>query len=123
MAETGDSERLRRLLAGRHPCVFISTYEETDALRVVREASVAAGINDVLEMVRLRRLCATRWSRRRRSCLNTDHPAAALVALAGRSDRVVAIMLDLVEHLKDARTMRVLRECVSHFARTGARWF
>jgi AAA+ superfamily predicted ATPase len=29
-------------------------------------------------------------------------------------------MLDLAEHLKDARTMRVLRECVTHFATTGS---
>jgi ATP-dependent 26S proteasome regulatory subunit len=119
MAELNDTERFRRLLAGRHACVFVSTYEETDALRIVREAGVAAGVNDVLEWSVS---CGLRDSLVAASpiLLNTDHPAAALVALAGRNDRVVAILLDVVDHLKDARTLRVLRECVAQFARNGS---
>ena len=119
MAEANDSERLRRLLAGRHPCVFISTYEEQDALRLVRQTCIDMKLADVLEWsvsagLRDSLVAASPV------LLNTDHPAAALVTLAGRQDRVVAVMLDLSEHLKDARTMRVLRECVAHFAGTGS---
>jgi AAA+ superfamily predicted ATPase len=119
MPEINETQRLQRLLAARHPCVFISTYEETDALRLVRDACVEAGIGDVLEWsvstgLRDALVAASPV------LLNTDHPAAALVTLQGRNDRVVAIMLDAVEHLKDARTMRVLRECIVHFATTGS---
>ena len=119
MAQSSDLERLARILAARHPCVFVSTYEEADALRLVRDACVDAGVGDVLEWsvstgLRDAMVAASPV------LLNTDHPAAALVTLAGRRDRIVAVMLDLVEHLKDARTMRVLRECIAHFAGTGS---
>src|SRR5215204_814492 len=119
MPEITDSQRLQRLLAARHPCVFISTYEETDALRLVRDACIESRIGDVMEWsvstgLRDALVAASPI------LLNTEHPAAALVTLAGRADRIVAIMLDVVEHLKDARTMRVLRECVTHFATTGS---
>ena len=119
MPEINETQRLGRLLAARHPCVFISTYEETDALRLVRDACIEAGIGDVLEWsvstgLRDSLVAASPV------LLNTDHPAAALVTLAGRGDRIVAIMLDVVEHLKDARTMRVLRECITYFSTTGS---
>jgi hypothetical protein len=119
MAEINETQRLQRLLAARHPCLFISTYEETDALRLVRDACIESGIGDVLEWsvstgLRDSLVAASPV------LLNTDHPAAALVTLAGRGDRIVAIMLDAVEHLKDARTMRVLRECITQFTTTGS---
>src|SRR3954470_13743477 len=119
MAEINETQRLQRLLGARHPCVFISTYEETDALRLVRDACIESGIGDVLEWsvstgLRDSLVAASPV------LLNTDHPAAALVTLAGRGDRIVAIMLDAVEHLKDARTMRVMRECIIHFSTTGS---
>ena len=119
MAEINETQRLQRLLAARHPCIFISTYEEADALRLVRDACIEGRIADVLEWsvssgLRDSLVAASPV------LLNTDHPAAALVTLSGRNDRIVAIMLDLVEHLKDARTMRVLRECITQFATTGS---
>ena len=119
MAEINEAQRLQQLLAARHPCVFIPTFEEADALRTVRDASVDAGIGDVMEWsisTGLRDALVSASP----VLLNTDHPAAALVTLQGRQDRIVAIMLDVTEHLKDARTMRVLRECIAHFATTGS---
>ncbi|MEA2709257.1 MAG: hypothetical protein QOF78_1858 [Phycisphaerales bacterium] len=119
MAEINETQRLQHLLAARHACVFISTYEETEALRHVRDACIEARMTDVLEWsvstgLRDSLVAASPV------LLNTDHPAAALVTLATRQDRIVAIMLDVVEHLKDARTLRVLRECITHFATTGS---
>ena len=51
---------------------------------------------------------------------NTEHPAAALYFLSTISRQVVVIMLDLVPHLKDERTMRSLREAVAAFAKDGS---
>ncbi|CAN5627531.1 AAA family ATPase [soil metagenome] len=113
-----DHDQLRELLTARHPCVAITTLEESHALSIVREVAMDAGMN-----VRL-------WSVTtglRDGMIdgapaqpNTDHPAAALAVLAlGRSIKQgLIVMLDLCPHLKDERTLRAFREAVD--ARSAA---
>jgi len=113
-----DEEQLSRLLRAGHPCVSILTYEEAQALNLIRSTAVELKL-ELLEWSILRGL---------RDGLvaaspvvnNTEHPAAALYFLSTISRQVVVIMLDLVPHLKDERTMRALREAVEAFAKDGS---
>jgi len=103
-----DTERMQQLLTARHPCVTILTFEEAEAVQLVRQAadsqglellewSVSSGLNDGL-------VAASP------GVPGTEHPAAALVHLSTRNDRLVTVFLDLASHLKDDRVMRLLRE-------------
>jgi len=53
--------------------------------------------------------------------LNTEHPAAALYHFARQQPHRPAmyVMTDLADHLKDGRTLRLLREAVERVERTG----
>ena len=53
--------------------------------------------------------------------LNTEHPAAVLYHFARQQPHKQAmyVMLDLADHLKDGRTLRLLREAVDRSERTG----
>jgi hypothetical protein len=97
-----DREQLVRLLKAGHPCVSILTFEEPDALLAARGAandlsrelmewSVTRGLRDGL--VAASPVVA-----------DTEHPAAALYFLSTLTRPVVAVMLDVVGHLKDERT-------------------
>jgi SpoVK/Ycf46/Vps4 family AAA+-type ATPase len=114
-----DHDAFLRLIQARHPCVAILTLEEQYALSVVRDVAADQGIN-----LRL-------WTVTRGLCdgliegapcePNTDHPAAALFSLS--RDRKIRqgliVMLDLVGHLRDERTMRAFREAVDARAAAG----
>jgi len=113
----GDSQRLELLLRARHACISIVSYEEAYALDVVRDAaqrmrrpmwywSVIHGVRDAFRDDGL-------------PIKDTEHPAAALYHFAMRENRSVCVMLDLVEHLKDARTQRILREVIGRYRETG----
>ena len=112
-----DSQRLQQLLAARNPLIWISTYEEPDALTVMRDAAGERGV-ELLE-----------WSISRglRDGLvaaapvvpNTEHPAGALAYLQTLNRPLVVALLDLVPQLKDERVMRLLREVIQKFTRSG----
>jgi SpoVK/Ycf46/Vps4 family AAA+-type ATPase len=113
-----DIERLKQLLTARHPCVSILTFEEAEALALVRAAagelgvemlewSVSSGVRDGLAAAGP-------------VAPSTEHPAAALVHLADRQTRVIAVLLDVSGHLKDERTLRTLRHAIGQFAKNGS---
>src|SRR5882724_6210899 len=117
-AAPDDARRLADLLAARHACISINTFEESYALEVIRQVAVEQGLN------------ARQWSVTLglRDALiegappapHTDHPAAALFSLS-RERKLregIVIMLDLCGHLRDERTLRALREAVD--ARSAA---
>lgn len=106
-----DQQRLLAHLAARYPVVSITTTEEEDALHLVTEAAIEAGRDALL------------WSHSHgvRDALLTDspavadteHPAAALFYLATLPQkRRLIVLLDMVPHLKDERTLRQWRELV-----------
>src|SRR5262249_49438857 len=50
----------------------------------------------------------------------TQHPAAALFFLKRQDKKTITVMLDLVPHLKDERTLRAARELVSYYSGSGS---
>jgi hypothetical protein len=113
-----DQDRLGRLIAARHACIFMPTHEEDYALSVVREAAFAQGLNlwlwSVIGGVR------DGLTQESQPVPETEHPAAGLYHLTQIQDRFVAVVLDLVGHLRDDRTLRVLRDLVHQFGQTGS---
>src|SRR5687767_6245277 len=115
---TSDRERLNHLFRARHPCVSIVTFEEEQALTLLREIaldhsgdlwvwSFSGGFRDGLV-------------ERSLPIPNTEHPAAALTHLAGLTTPIIAVMLDLAGHLNDEKTLRLLRDVLASFSRFGS---
>lgn len=112
-----DLQRFEELLRAEHRCIWISTFEENDALSIVRKAVHESGMEMLLWSV-------THGLRDglihgAAPIIDTEHPAAALFHLASRTRPAVVAMLDLNGHLKDERTLRTLRETVARFERLG----
>ncbi len=107
MTQSSDSDRFLRLIRGRHPCIFISTFEEDEALSLCINAAIEVGSSP---------WC---WSLDRgvydgvlpdaQPVADTTHPAAAMHFLAAKADARMCIFMDLVGHLEDARTLRQWR--------------
>ena len=101
-----DMKRLEQLMLGRHPCIAVSTHEEPYVLSLIREC--------VLRSPYLLRMWSTNGGLRDGLLLDvppipeTEHPAAALCYLFNQTGPGVHLMLDLAEHLGDARTRRLL---------------
>ncbi len=112
-----DAQRFESLLRAEHPCVSIVTYEEDEALASVRAAASEAGIDLLIWSVSqgLRDGMIADGP----TITGTEHPAAALVAIAEMPRKVTAVMLDLADHLKDERTMRCLREAIAAVGKQG----
>lgn len=111
-------EQLERLIRAQHPCIWISTVEEDDALRLARDAalelgrdlwlwSMSGGVRDGLVA-------------KSAPVGNTEHPAAALYHLATREGQFIAVLLDIASHLKDERTLRQLRDLVQLCEQNGS---
>ena len=112
-----DQQRMAQLLRAEHPCVSIVTYEEDEALALVRAAADDVRIDILIWSVSqgLRDGMIADGP----TITGTEHPAAALVAIAEMPRKVTVVLLDLAAHLKDERTMRCLREAIAAVAKTG----
>lgn len=118
MQPSNDLQRMISLLRAWHPCITIATYEEEHALEVIRQAahdlrhdmlvwSISGGLRDGLlahEPV----------------VKDTEHPAAALFHLARQRPlhRTIVVFLDLAPHLKDGRSLRLLRETIDKLSKS-----
>jgi ATP-dependent 26S proteasome regulatory subunit len=114
-----DRASLEQLILASHPCVIINTTEEDYVLKLLREIA----IETTHEMLQWTITDGLRDSIVAESKLiaETDHPAAALFHLAHNiTSPILCAMLDLPGHLKDERTLRLLRETIEHFDRIGA---
>jgi 1,2-phenylacetyl-CoA epoxidase PaaB subunit len=113
-----DQQRLDHLISARHPCIAITTYEEEHALQLVRHAATERGWDLWLWSV-------TRGVRdgliaNAPTVADTEHPAGALTYLTrDRAKRSIFVMLDLIGHLKDERTMRALRDASTSISATA----
>jgi hypothetical protein len=113
-----DQKRFEQLVDARHPCVTIVTYEEEYALSVLRQAAIERGWD--MWMWTVTTGLRDGLLERSASLADTEHPAAALYALCqDHGKRGVVVLLDLVGHLKDERTLRALREAISVAAQRG----
>lgn len=116
---TTDRDRLLALLAARHPCISIITYEEDHALDVVRQAAME-GRRDLLTWDCVNGL-RDGLVKQSVAFADTTHPAGGL-AQAEKHPRGEAIFcfLDLGEHLeRDPAIRRMFREVVERMHRDG----
>ncbi|HZE95563.1 MAG TPA: AAA family ATPase [Planctomycetota bacterium] len=114
-----DADRLRKLLQAGHPCILIQTLEEQEAAELLRKAAVEL------------RAPTHAW-KQSRGLYDTDFPdnppvpdtqdpAAALQSLLGSAaDRSLIVLYDLVGHLGDARSARLLRDLIEKARRKDA---
>lgn len=107
MTQPKDSERLLRLVRGRNPCIFISTFEEDEALSLCINTAIEAGRNPWCWSIDRGVYDGVQPSTD--AIKDTAHPAAALTYLAAKKDARLCILMDLISHLDDARTLRQLR--------------
>ena len=112
-----DFEQFEKLIQGGYCCISIVTYEERYALEIVRQTalnlnrdmwiwSLAEGVRDGLltdgPVIN-----------------DTDKPEAGLSNLAGAKPGSICVTLDLAEHLRAGRTLRILRDMIERFDKTG----
>jgi len=112
-----DFERFEQLIQGGSYCISIVTHEERYALEVVRKTaaklkrdmwvwSIADGVRD--------------GSVDGGPCIvSTDTPAAGLTNMAQAKPGSLCVTLDLAEHLRGGKTLRILRDLVDNFHKTG----
>ena len=114
-----DRDHINRLITARHPCLFVPTFEEEYVLDLLRQAAVERGWD--LWLWSITRGVSDGLIADGPPVLNTEHPAAALYHFARQQPhrQAVWVMVDLAEHLKDGRTLRLLREAVERVGRTG----
>jgi hypothetical protein len=113
-----NQQRLEALLKARYPCIFIPTFEEDEALGLVRDCvlrlpyqlrlwSIVGGIRDGIVSDQP-------------PIPETEPPAAALYWLTRQADVSINVMLDLAAHLRDDRTHRLVRDLVRHCRDTSS---
>jgi ATP-dependent 26S proteasome regulatory subunit len=114
-----DLEQIDQLLTARHPCLAVSTFEEDYVLGLLREAAVERGWD--LWLWSVTRGLSDGLLADSPPVLNSEHPAAALYHVANQQPHKAAVyaFVDLADHLKDGRTLRLLREAVERLGRTG----
>jgi AAA+ superfamily predicted ATPase len=112
-----DFEQFGQLIEGGTYCISIVTHEERYALEVIRKTAarlkrdmwvwtVAEGVRDGL-------IDGS-------PCIaDTDAPPAGLCSLARAKPGSLCVTLDLGEHLRGGKALRILRDMVDSFHKTG----
>jgi len=113
-----DRQRLEQLLRARHTCIYLVTNEEEYALSLVRDTALAEGRH--LAIWTVIRGVSDGLLSQSQPIHDTENPAAALYYLTTQQDPMLCVMLDLVAHLSDKRTLRILRDTIVHFRKTGS---
>jgi hypothetical protein len=114
----GDLDRLNHLIRAGHPCISIVTYEEAEALDLVRRSAVDNGL-DLLQWTVIDGLHDGLIAGES-EVKDTENPAGALYSLSRLNERIMCVTLDLADHLGDDRTLRALRDLVGRFQRIGS---
>jgi len=118
-----DRQRLEHLFRAGYPCISVVTQEEDYVLGLVRDLAFHMGCDlsgsgmwlwTVVGGLRDGLIADSRPQP------ETEHPAAALYYLSRLSQRSIVAMLDLVLHLSDARTLRLLRDVLARFRALGS---
>lgn len=108
-----DTDKLQSLIASRHSCISIVTYEEQYALEVIRDAaekldrqlwlwSAGLGVRDGMES-------------QNPAIADTSTPYTGIQNLMGTVDDSICVMLDIAEHL-DGLSLRAMRDLITDFA-------
>jgi len=112
-----DFERFEQLIESGTYCISIVTHEERYALEIIRKTaaklkrdlwvwSVADGVRD--GMIDGGPCIA-----------DTDVPAAGLLNMSQAKPGSICVTLDLADHLKSGKALRILRDLVDNFHKTG----
>ncbi len=112
-----DFEQFEQLIEGGYSCISIITQEEHYALEIVRKTaaklkrdmwvwSVADGVRDGL-------------IDGSPSIADTDGPAAGLANMSQAKPGSILVTLDLAEHVRGGKALRILRDLIDSFGRTG----
>jgi len=112
-----DLDKLKHLLNSRHPCITIATQEEAYARQLVAEA--VSGMNQRLLVWSVIDGVREGIGPDVSGTAKTEHPAAGMLYLTRQLGQFVALAFDLIEHLKDARTLRVTRELIYNLEQSG----
>lgn len=112
-----DIASFERLINSGCSCVSIVTYEEKDALEIVRQVAIRLKRNVLL------------WSMGygvREGLFadspaeaNTDQPEMALCHMAAVEGDAICVTLDLAAHLKNELTLRMLRDAIERIENKG----
>ena len=113
-----DLQRLEQLISSRHASITITTHEKGYALSLIRDAimktpllfnlwSINGGVRDGLLTDHP-------------GAPETEHPAAALFFLLKQGTASITVFLDLEPHLRDERTLRLLRDYINHCRAKGS---
>ena len=112
-----DFEQFGQLIESGTYCISIVTHEERYALEIIRKTaaklkrdmwvwSVADGVRD--------------GAIDGGPCIaDTDVPAAGLLNLSQARPGSICVTLDLADHLKSGKALRILRDLVDNFHKTG----
>ncbi len=112
-----DFERFEQLIENGAYCISIVTHEERYALEIIRKTttklkrdlwvwSVADGVRD--------------GAIDGGPCIaDTDVPAAGLLNMSQAKPGSICVTLDLADHLKSGKALRILRDLVDNFHKTG----
>ncbi|MEM9661336.1 MAG: AAA family ATPase [Planctomycetota bacterium] len=112
-----DLDRLERLCRASRPLVVMQTFEEDEALQLVRDASmsskgrlaiwtVLSGVYDgILD--------------RPNPIPDTTKPLAGLNHLAFNDDASIACLVDITPHLEEPRVLRAFRDLITEMRRRG----
>ncbi len=112
-----DRQRLEHLIRARHPLITMVTSEENDALALVRDTALA--LRKTLRIWSMVGGIRDGLIDEGEAAPATEHPAAALYYLLCQPEPGIAIMLDLAGHLKDEKTLRLLRDLIQRYRQTG----
>jgi len=115
-----DFEQFEQLVKEGHNCISIVSNEERYALDIVRGAakslnrdvwiwSISEGVRDGLSLLEDGIAIA-----------ETDKPDAGISNLAGAKAGSICVTLDLAVHLKDGKTLRLLRDMIGRFSGNGS---
>lgn len=118
-----DQARLVKLFRTGHRCIFLPTVEELEAVQLVNAAAIQEGLDVLLWSAShgLRDGALGGQAPGGGSIIpDTSHPAAAFFHLTTLPRRVIVVFCDAVAHFKDEKTLRLCRETIDSFARTGS---
>jgi SpoVK/Ycf46/Vps4 family AAA+-type ATPase len=113
-----DIDELNKLFACRHPCVSIQTYEESQALEIVRQAALQRGCD--LWLWSISTGLRDGLLENGPSIAETENPAAALYRIVKDKFKGIIVMLDLCGSLREERAKRLLRDAIEAAQRNGS---
>lgn len=118
-ASDRDLKQLEQCLSSHHNIISVVTQEEDHALELITFAVARTG--DPLWVWSATQGIYAGVFENARPLPDTENAAAALYHFANKiDDRAVCVMLDLSDHLEDARTRRALRDVVHKFRETDS---